>query len=144
MPPLPPSTLERDPVHEALLAHLELTGRPVGDGSRPETETLPWLVLWSIAGGSRTGPPLSRRSFDVAYVFQIDAVGGSRAQAQRTQDRVRRLLVERRTHADVLAPLEVPGVGVMDVDDDGSPDGPRPDGTVWVVPGRYRVTVTPT
>ena len=62
-------------VHAAgVLAAMATTGRPVGDGEAPTKTDFPYLVLHDITGGLLDGP-IADPDADVAWAYQVDAVG---------------------------------------------------------------------
>lgn len=151
--------IEHDPVTETVLAHLraELGGdlrvgdheRPPGLDALPELERTPYHVLRRVDGGGWSGPPLVGGG-DVELVYQVSSVGDSRKGAEVAAARARRALIG-------LLPAGAPGRPLRDVRDheaqvvariircepDGSPMAPDDEGTLFTVPDRYRMVVTP-
>lgn len=148
--------VELEHVDRAVRAHLDLVlgaGR-VGWRKRPDPVPAPKFPYWvarRVEGGGYTGPPLTGGASDVAVVYQLDAVGGDDEQATWAQSRGRSALIG-------IAPAGAPGFPLRDVVDeadnvvarvirsrpDGSPSSPTAEGTVWSVPDRYVLVVTPT
>lgn len=133
-----------------LLGLLRTSGFRVGDHGIPPGEGFPFLVVRSIPGGSVTGPPLWDPAADQAFVFQVDAVGETREQAQRLAGRARRLIVGRdpQSGAYVATPPDPSGFKIHDRMPEGTPPGVEVGGAapreVYTVPERYVLSTTPT
>jgi len=135
----------------ALLEGME-GGFAVGDHAAPpgaDPREDPYLVVWEIPGGSVEGPALTAPEADHSIVYQVDAVGFTRKQAQRLAARAGRAVAGRDavTGAYLVAASSPAGLSVHDRISEGAFGGVTVEGTapdeVYTVPNRYVLTVTP-
>lgn len=127
-----------DAVWEALRVG---TGRAVGDGEAPADRTLPYLVGHVIPGGTLDGS-MGDPYEDLAITVQVNAVGGSRDQAQYAQTAARSVILGR-VNGEWATPIAGDGWRVIfrEYDADGGVDR---EGTVATAIDRYRLHVTAT
>lgn len=105
-------------------------GQKIGDG-RAEGSPLiyPYHVLYSITGGSISGPPLGQAQGDAVLVYQIDSVGRTRDQAERAGDRLREWVVGRTPAGVFVVQVADPdGHAIHDRIVDGTPGAPLQEG----------------
>jgi hypothetical protein len=120
---------------------------PVGDHNAPDPLEYPYRVVWSVPGGSVSGPPLGESAADADLVYQVDSVGLTREQAERLAARTRRTVAGRLPDGSFHAAAEPPsGLSVSDRILDGSAGSPIVEGTrpneVWTVSERFVISVT--
>lgn len=70
-------------------------GPKVHDHEVPPSTTLPYVCLYQLPGGSYSGPPLWDPEIDLTAIFQLDAVGTRRDQAQWLADKVKGVMLGR-------------------------------------------------
>ncbi len=113
-----------------------------------QSPSYPYLALFAVPGGGFTGPPLTNPHADVQLVYQLDAVGARRDQAQLQGDKAARVMVGRAPGGAFLVDFEdVEGWAYCDrMPTDTTPGG------VEVVPAtptlyrdtrRYTIALTP-
>jgi hypothetical protein len=123
----------------------------VGDHMAPpgaDARVAPYFVVWGIAGGSFDGPPLHDPEGDHSIVYQVDAVGFLRPQAQALAARARNMITGRLPNGGYISALASPaGMSIHDRISDGSSGGVIVEGTapdeIYSAPNRYVLTVTP-
>lgn len=107
-------------------------------GDPPASTFKPYLIVYPLPGGVFDGT-LGCPSDDASLIFQVTAVGATRAQCEAAVDRANEVLVEQ--------PLTVPGRYVARVQADMAGGGARRDDTVqppvFIATPRYRVDSTP-
>lgn len=90
------ATVDRSPVTAALVAMLiDATDRPWGDGEAPADTSVPYGVVWELAGGAFEGPAFSAPDADAALPYGLTCVGERRDQAGALADRARRAMLGR-------------------------------------------------
>lgn len=125
------------------------TGKAIGDHKAPTTRTAgePYAIVYSIGGGGFWGAGLVSPDASGDLVYQVDAIGATRAQAEWMSDRVRRSLLARTNGTFQVAFPAVAGWTVADREPDGGPGGVditgAPPNEVFSVAERYVVRVTP-
>jgi hypothetical protein len=107
----------------------------------------PYWVLYSIPGGSMGGPPMGQAQGDARYVYQIDAVGRTRAQAEMGADRSREWVVGRTSAgAFVVQATDPDGLRIHDRIVDGTPGAPlqegQPPNEVFTVSDTFGIDVS--
>lgn len=147
-------TPNRDPVTSWLIQLIDSklpAGFKCGDG-RPEAPSglplkYPYNVVFSVPGGSVSGPPLGQASGDALYLYQVDSVGKNRKQTEQAADRIREWVVGR-TPAGVFV-VQAPdpdGLRISDRIVDGTPGAPlqegQPPNEVFTVSETYGLYVT--
>lgn len=139
------AAIEPQHVTDAFIAMLEAaTAMAVGDHEAPPDRTLPYLIVYRIDGGGFSGPAWDDSTADATYVFQVTAVGEARVQAEALAGRVRSRILSRDADGRWDFPLALPApYKEMSRGPDASPAGPDRVGTLWHVPDRYQITVTP-
>ena len=89
----------------------------------------PYWVLYPIPGGWMNGPPLGQAQGDARFVYQLDSVGRTRAQAEMAADRGREWLVGRTSAGVFVVQAADPdGVKIHDRIVDGTPGAPLQEG----------------
>lgn len=89
----------------------------------------PYHVVYSIPGGSLSGPPLGQSSGDAVFPYQVDSVGRTRSQAQKAADRVRNWIVGRTAAGVFVVQAADPdGLQISDRIVDGTPGAPLQEG----------------
>jgi hypothetical protein len=125
------------------------TGKAAGDHKAPAARTVgqPYVVVYSIAGGGFWGPGLTAPDASADLVYQLDAVGATRAQAEWMGDAVRRTLLARTNGAFQVAFPAVSGWVMADREPSGGPGGIGVEGVppneVFTVAERYTLRLTP-
>jgi|GEM_PF-3066185 len=119
----------------------------VGDHKAPADAAHPYWVVWSIPGGSQSGPPLGAIQADASYVYQVDSVGLTRDQAEKLATRARRRVADRlETGAYATAAEHPAGMVVSDRIAEGSAGAPIPEGSypneVYTVSERFVISVS--
>lgn len=122
-------------------------GPKVHDHDVPPNTTLPYVCLYQIPGGSYSGPPLWDPEADLTAIFQVDAVGTRRDQAQWLADKVKNVTLGR-VAGQLQYPLSPPAgwrecarlaadtpPGVIRSTDARNP--------LYSVPQRFAVAITP-
>lgn len=123
----------------------------VGDHMAPlgaDPRVAPYFVVWEIIGGSFEGPPLTDPEADQSIVYQVDAVGFLRPQANTLAAHARHMITGRSTNGGyAVAMTSPPGLLIYDRISEGSSGGVIVEGTapdeIYSVPNRYILTVTP-
>lgn len=123
----------------------------VGDHMAPsgaDPRVAPYFVVWEIVGGHFEGPPLTDPEADHSIVYQVDAVGFLRPQANTLASRARNIITGRSPAGAYLVALaSPPDMLIYDRISEGSSGGVIVEGTapdeVYSVPNRYVLTVTP-
>lgn len=144
-----PTSYSEEPVTTALITLLATLGFPVGDHRAPADATAdkPYLVVHFIGpGGPRTGS-LADPEADTTLVYQVDAVGRRRDQAQKLGDKVRNLALVRGASGSFTAAFPaMTGLVCHDRITEGSAgvivEGEAPN-EVYTFPERYRLAITP-
>lgn len=142
---------DRQLVTTALIAMLSTgTGKQVGDHKAPAvlTKGEPYAIVYSLTGGGYWGPGLVAPTASSDVVYQIDAIGATRAQAEWMGDRVRRTVLARTaTGAFQVAFPAVAGWDMADREPAGGPGGVDVAGTppneVFTVAERFTLRLTP-
>lgn len=136
-------------VNDALLALLRqhLAPYPGGDHSVPAGATFPYWNLTAVPGGGVEGPSLGDAEELTTLVYQFDAVGQERVQAQAMQDLGVTVLLGR-DGGTLLYPLgPIEGWRECGRLRDGVPEGiereGNPPNAVYTGPVRVAVTITP-
>ena len=124
------------------------TGKAVGDPKAPLSTAPPYSVVFSIPGGGYWGAALVGPEADADFVYQVDAVGLRRSQAEWMADRVRRTILARPSSGSFQVTLVPPtGWAVADRVPDGGPGGVQVDGSppheVFSVAERFVLRVVP-
>ena len=107
----------------------------------------PYHVLYSITGGSISGPPLGQAQGDAVLVYQLDSVGRTDDQAEMAADRLREWVVGR-TPAGVFVvqAADPDGHAIHDRIVDGTPGAPlqegQPPNEVFTVSETYGIHVS--
>jgi hypothetical protein len=107
----------------------------------------PYWVVFSIPGGSVTGPPMGQAQGDARFSIQLDSVGLTRGQAEMAADRARNWVVGR-TSAGVFVVVrpDPDGLRIHDRIVDGTPGAPLQEGQnpneVFTVSETYAIDVT--
>lgn len=149
------NTPQRSAVTTWLLALLnaQMTAPEVcGDARAQVPEVLtpddyPYWVLFSIPGGSIDGPPLGQAQGDARFLYQLDAVGLNRDQAEKAADRSREWVVGR-TPAGifVVQATDPDGHVIHDRIVDGTPGAPlqegQPPNEVFTVSDTFGIDVS--
>lgn len=133
-------------VTDGVVAALEDAGLTVGDGEKPagggwvgtagQSGFVPYVVVYPLAGGTVDGP-IDGPAEDAYPLYQITAVGATRAQCEWAADTARDallagfLLAGRR-----VAHVQVDMLGGTRRDDQNQPP-------LWYSPDRYSITTTP-
>lgn len=123
-------------------------GAKVYDHEVPEVPGFPYVCLYQIPGGSYSGPPLTAPESDLTAVFQVDAVGTRRDQAQWLADKVFTVTLGRAPNGQLLYPLTAPGgwreCARLAAD---TPPGvirdPTAKNPLYSAPQRFAVAITP-
>lgn len=119
------------------------SGPKVWDHEVPPNTTLPYLCLYQLPGGSYSGPPLSAPEADLTIVYQVDAVGTRRDQAQYLADKARTLTLGP-TAPGLSAPTGWRECARLAADTPPgvirTPDARNP---LYSVPQRFALAVTP-
>lgn len=147
-------TIDQSLVTTALIQLLEAApgSFAVGDHISPpgaNPRVAPYGVVKTIAGGSFDGPPLWDPEADVTLVYQVDAVGFTRPQAQALAARFRTQITGRKSTggAYLVAITQPAGMRIHDRISEGTSGGVIVEGTapdeIYSVPDRYLLTVTP-
>ena len=107
----------------------------------------PYHVLWPIPGGSVSGPPLGQAQGDARFVYQIDSVGRTRAQAEMGADRIREWVAGRTPQGAFVVQAAAPeGLAIHDRIVDGTPGAPltegQPPNEVFTVSETYGIDVS--
>lgn len=127
------------------------TGKKCGDGlpQTPDGVPLDWpyWVVYSIPGGSMSGPPMGQAQGDAVYPYQVDSVGKTRAQAEMAADWVRNWVVGRTAAGVFVVQAADPdGLRISDRIVDGTPGAPlqegQPPNEVFTVSDTFSVYVT--
>ena len=126
-------------------------GNKCGDG-KPEAPAgqplqYPYRVVYSIAGGSMSGPPLGQSHGDAVYPYQVDSVGRTRADAETAAAEVMEWVVGRTSAgAFVVQAADPDGVRISDRIVDGTPGAPlqegQPPNQVFTVSHTFGLYVT--
>jgi hypothetical protein len=106
-----------------------------------------YLVVYSIPGGGVGGPPLGAAAQDAVFVYQVDAVGRTREQAERLSARARLMAAGRDEQGAYHAAADDPvGLAVHDRVLDGSPGSAIAEGSfpneVYTVSERFAIAVS--
>lgn len=144
------TTPDRGIVTEWLLGLLaaDPNGYGVGDHKAPAGPvTYPYLVVYSIPGGSVGGPPMGQAQGDASFVYQVDSVGLTREQSEKLASRARERVSGRTATGSWFAAATPPsGLAVNDRIAEGSPGAPLAEGSypneVWTTSERFVVSVT--
>lgn len=127
------------------------TSRPCGDHESPPDAVLAdgYTYVTSIPGGEFDGPALWSPESDATLVYQVMSVGLERTHVEWIADRVRLTLLSRVPDGgfQVVFPV-LAGMKVIHRAPDGTspgviPEGP-PEGRVFNIPERYRISVVST
>ncbi len=149
------AVVQKQLVTDGLIAMVAAgTARPCGDHKSPEDGVLAdgYTYVQSIDGGDFDGPPLWSPESDATLVYQVTSVAGGpfgRRQAEWVADRVRLTLLSRvaaggfQVAFPVLAGMLVIHRAPDSLSPGVIPDGP-PEGRVYSVPERYRISVVST
>ena len=118
----------------------------VGDGVAPEGG-YPYAVVHSIDGGGFTGPGLGAQIADATFVYQVDSVGQTRAQAEKLASRMRNAVAGRLASGQYAVAANNPtGHKVLDRVPDGVSGAAVVEGTppheVFTVSERFAISVT--
>lgn len=115
--------------------------------SAPDGRSFPYVVLYQVAGGGSSGPPLTAPDADAEIVFQLDGVGQIRGSAQWARDWACNVLIGRNPDGSFKVALDLPAdLAVCDrlldetmsgVDREGTP----PNAT-FTAAQRVRVAIT--
>lgn len=131
-----PTSVDRAPHTDAILAVLEAAGYRVGDGQAPEANALPYAVLYPLAAS--TNGTLANADEDLAYECQVTIIGETRPQVEALADKIRDTMLN--------TPLVIAGRSVFRIqpvygevrrDDDEQPP-------LFFVPDRYLIWTVPT
>lgn len=144
------NVIDRMPVTTALISLLtNMAGAfQVGNHSVPDGATFPFIIVWSIAGGGMSGPPLGASHSDASFVYQVDSVSDTPQGAEMLAARVRDTVIGRSAAGGYSAAIQQPvGVVVHDRIGDGGAagiivEGDRPN-EVYTVPERFLLSATP-
>lgn len=74
------------PHSAGVLAALETTGKPVGDGVAPDGAAPPYTVLYDIPGGSIDGT-MGDPDADAIWAYQVTSIGATADQARWMADK---------------------------------------------------------
>lgn len=125
------------------------SGAKVYDHEVPDVVAgYPYSCLYSIDGGSYSGPPLTAPEADLTALFQVDAVGTRRDQAQWLADKIKEVTLGRGPGGQLLYPLSVPtGWRECARLAAGTPPGvirdPTAKNPLYSVPQRFAAAITP-
>lgn len=124
------------------------TGKPCGDAKAPLDVAPPYAVVHTISGGGYWGPGLVAPEDSADWVYQIDAVGDRRDQAEWLADKIRLTVLGRDAAGAFLTAISEPsGLRIIDRRSDGGAGGVEVEGTppheVYTASERYVVSVTP-
>jgi len=108
--------IPRQPTTSALRAMVAaVTGFPTGSGEIPRVGAglapRPYLILYSLPGVGRSGPPFGDAAADAVWSYQLTAVGDREDQARALLDRAMGAVLER-TGDDWVNALVVPGANI--------------------------------
>jgi hypothetical protein len=132
------SRFEAGPIVEAVVAHLEGHGWPVGDGEKSEGAEYPYAVVFDITGPAPEGS--LDDDDDVVAVIQVSSHSDSAQGARWLGDHVRQLILD----GSLIRTID--GRSVTYIRSDGSPGAYRDDASqpaIWFVPERFRFHTTP-
>jgi hypothetical protein len=122
-------------------------GSKCGDHKSPAIAVHPYPVLYSIPGGTVSGPPLADAQADADLVYQLDSVGRTRDQAEELAGRMLNWVVGRARDGKFLVVTANPdGHIIHDRIAEGSIGAPLAEGTqpneVYTVSQRFVISVT--
>lgn len=126
-------------------------GRKCGDAKpeAPDGQPLvyPYRVVYSIPGGSMSGPPLGQSHGDATYAYQVDSVGRTRAEAEAAGAEVLEWVVGRGADGKFVVSSPGPsGIRISDRIVDGTPGAPlqegQPPNQVFTVSHTFGLYVT--
>lgn len=113
-----------------------------------EGRVFPYVIVYRIQGGDSYGPPLWDPNADLNLVYQIDAVGERRDQAEFVGSLVAQIMIGTSNGSPLYQlnlPPEISECGRLRHDVPGGVDVEGdPPHEVFTLPGRYEVCVTPT
>jgi len=123
-------------------------GAKVYDHEVPASVSYPYSCLYQVPGGSYSGPPLTGPEADLTAIFQVDAVGTRRDQAQWLADKIKEVTLGRGPSGQLLCSLNAPTgwreCARLAAD---TPPGVIRDSTaptpLYSVPQRFAVVITP-
>lgn len=126
------------------------TGRQFGRSQSPPNNPFPYGVVYTVPGGSFSGPVLSTPEADAACVYQINTVALSDLESSMLMDTVRATLLERSPKGRFAVPFPTLSTGytVIDRRPDGGPGDMTYQGAppkrVFTSTERFVLHVTPT
>lgn len=139
---------DRQLITTALVAMLGTgTGKAIGDHKAPTlTPGQPYAIVYALTSAEFWGPGLVAPESSGDFVYQVDSIGATRAQAEWMGDRVRRTILARANGAFQVAFPVVAGWTMADREHAGGGGvdvAGVPPNEVFTVPERYTLRVTP-
>lgn len=143
-------TIAIENVTDTVIELLErATQKRCGDSTSPQNEDgsfvePPYTILYTIAGGSFSGPMYFQPEADVTLMYQVTSVGVTRKQAQWLATKVREAITGRDQFGRFVHVMFPPdGVIVMDRRSEGALGGVERESSVYVAHDTYTVETTP-
>lgn len=124
------------------------TGKTIGDHKAPASRPVgePYAIVYALTSAEFWGPGLVAPESSGDFVYQVDSIGASRAQAEWMGDRVRRTILARTNGTFQVAFPAPAGWAVADREHTGGGGvdvAGAPPNEVFTVPERYTLRVTP-